>query len=70
MSPLPEVKRKGRPQGKSADPNYKQVTVYLRKDVYTAAKKLLIDDGEQVSELVDRLMSNWVKEQTSKNSDF
>ncbi len=50
----------GRPPGKKTDPNYTQVTVYLRKDVHNAARKLLFDDRRQFSDLVDDLVSRWI----------
>jgi hypothetical protein len=51
---------KVRQPGKKDNPAYVQVTVYLRKDIYKTARKLLIDDGRQVSELVDDLVSGWI----------
>lgn len=60
------VAKMGRPPGKKTDPKYVQVTVYLRKDVHRAARKLLLDDGGQFSDLVDDLVSRWIAErQTS-----
>jgi hypothetical protein len=53
-------KAKARQPGKKDNPDYVQVTVYLRKDIYKTARKLLIDDGRQVSELVDALVSSWI----------
>jgi hypothetical protein len=58
-SPAP-VAAKVRQPGKKDNPDYVQVTVYLRKDIYKTARKLLIDDGRQVSELVDALVSTWI----------
>jgi hypothetical protein len=54
-------KAKARQPGKKDNPDYVQVTVYLRKDIYKTARKLLIDDGRQVSELVDALVSKWIE---------
>jgi hypothetical protein len=51
-----------RQPGKKDNPDYVQVTVYLRKDIYKTARKLLIDDGRQVSELVDDLVSRWISD--------
>ena len=52
----------GRPAGKKTNPEYTQVTVYLRKEVHRQAKKLLIDDGREFSELVDELVSKWASD--------
>jgi len=60
----------GRPPGKKSDPSYTQVTVYLRKDVHHRARKLLFDDRRQFSDLVNELVSEWLKTQTSNTSDF
>ena len=58
--PSPTTPKMGRPAGKKTNPEYTQVTVYLRKDIHRRAKKILIDDGREFSELVDELVSNWV----------
>ena len=50
----------GRPPGKKTDPHYVQVTVYLRKEIHREAKKLLLDNGGQFSDLVDDLVSQWI----------
>ena len=55
----------GRPPGKKSDPDYAQVTVYLRKDNHLAAKKRLLDDGKEFSELVDELVSTWLEKSGS-----
>lgn len=63
--PLPstdEPKKLGRPRGKKTSPEYVQVTVYLRKNVHTAARKALLDDRRQFSDLVDELVSRWLSE--------
>jgi hypothetical protein len=57
----PQTPKMGRPGGKKTNPEYTQVTVYLRKDVHRQAKKILIDDGREFSELVDELVSGWIR---------
>jgi len=37
----------GRPPGKKSNPDFTQVTVYLRRDVHTEARKLLFDERRQ-----------------------
>ena len=61
-APLPTITpvKMGRPPGKKTDPNYVQVTVYLRKDIHKTARKILLDDGGQFSDLVDELVSRWI----------
>ena len=51
---VPPVKT-GRAPGKKTDPNYTQVTVYLRKEIHNTARKILIDEHRQFSDLVDEL---------------
>ena len=61
-APLPAIApvKMGRPPGKKTDPNYIQVIVYLRKDIHKTARKILLDDGGQFSDLVDELVSRWI----------
>jgi hypothetical protein len=72
-SPLPvpvvaePVSSKPRKPGKKDHPDYVQVTVYLRKDTYAAAKKALFDDRKQFSDLAEELVTEWLDVQTSKN---
>lgn len=61
----PAVKT-GRPPGKSSDPSYTQVTVYIRKDLHRTAQKLLFDDRRQFSDLVDELVARWVDSNRSE----
>ena len=51
----------GRPPGKKSNPDYTQVTVYLRKQTHLAAKKLLLDEGREFSELVEDLVTHWIQ---------
>jgi hypothetical protein len=68
-APLPAATGKTpRQPGKKNNPDYVQVTVYLKKNTYKTARKLLIDDGRQVSELVDDLVSHWIDRQKSSQS--
>lgn len=53
--------RVGRPRAKRSDPEYQQVTAYIRRDTYTAARKLLLDEGREFSELVEDLVRQWTK---------
>lgn len=59
----PTTRRKaGRPRGKKSNPDYTQVTVYLRKRTHIAAKKNLLDDGREFSELVEDLVAQWIRQ--------
>ena len=60
-APIKTPRKVGRPPGKKSDPDYSQVTVYLRKGNHLAAKKRLLDDGKEFSELVDELVTAWLE---------
>ena len=51
----------GRPPGKKSNPDYTQATVYLRKQTHLAAKKRLLDEGKEFSELVEELVTQWIR---------
>lgn len=53
--------RIGRPRAKRSNPEYQQVTAYIRRSTYTAARKQLFDEGREFSELVEELVAGWVK---------
>ena len=56
-----ETRKVGRPPGKKSDPDYTQATVYLRKQTHLAAKKRLLDEGKEFSELVEELVTQWIQ---------
>ncbi len=63
-------RRTGRPAiGKKSNPNYRQVTAYIRKDLYRDVTDMLYDEGrgrdtkrKEFSELVDELLERWRQE--------
>jgi len=63
-------RRTGRPAtGKKSDPNYRQVTAYVRKDLYRNVTDTLYDESrgrdtkrKEFSELVDELLEQWWRE--------
>lgn len=57
----PSPPRRGRPTGKRSDPDYTQVTAYIRKAIYKDVQKALVDDEGEFSELVDGLLEKWLK---------
>jgi hypothetical protein len=56
-------KPRGRPAGKRTDPDYAQVTAYIRKDTHHAVKLRLMQEnqGREFSELVQELLAEWLK---------
>jgi uncharacterized Rmd1/YagE family protein len=59
-----ETPRRGRPNGKRSNENFRQVTAYIGTETYKQTKmKLLANDNKQeFSELVDELLNRWLKE--------
>jgi hypothetical protein len=56
-------KPRGRPKGKRSDPDYMQVTAYIREATYDAVKVTLLTKkkGLEFSELVEELLAKWLK---------
>jgi len=68
-------RRTGRPAtGKKSDPTYRQVTAYVRKDLYKNVSDALYDESrgrpdakrKEFSELVDELLEQWWQNRTNK----
>jgi uncharacterized Rmd1/YagE family protein len=59
-----EIPRRGRPNGKRSNENFRQVTAYVGTETYKQTKmKLLANDNRQeFSELVDELLIKWLRE--------
>lgn len=56
-------RRVGRPNAKRSDPDFVQTTAYIRKDTHRDVKIALLHEGQEreFSELVEELLSNWLK---------
>ena len=65
-SPKALAPRRGRPTGKRSDPDYEQVTAYIKKATHIDIKIALLQDGQgrEFSELVEDLLSEWLKART------
>ena len=61
--PAPEVVRRGRPPGKRSNPDFEQVTIYIRKKTHQDAKIELLkgEKRQEFSELVEDLLGKWLK---------
>jgi hypothetical protein len=57
------ARRKGRPAGKRSDPAWKPYTVLIRKETHKGVSRRLqdMDVGQDLSELVDELLAEWLK---------
>jgi hypothetical protein len=59
---------RGRPKGKRSDPDYEQVTAYIRKETYRRTKVALLQTEEErdFSQLVEDLLLAYLRTQNSK----
>ena len=58
--------RPPRPQGagKRGDPDYRQVSAYVRKDTHQKVKMALLEEEREFSELVEDLLRDWLAKRT------
>ena len=65
----PLVKR-GRPKGKRSNPDFEQVTAYIRSQTYRQTKIALLQQAElsDFSELVEKLLTEWLSTQKDESS--
>ena len=71
--PAPEsapVKALGRPPGKRSNADYGPVQVLLKKQTHKLARRILtdLDNGQDLSELVQALLEQWVAKQQKKTA--
>jgi predicted outer membrane protein len=71
LAPTPLAERQGssssvnrslpRAIGKSRDPQYEKLTVYIRKSTRKAVNRRLLDEdqSQELSELIEELLSGW-----------
>ena len=45
--------------GKHRDPNFTKITAYIRETTRKAAARRLIEDGRELSEIVEHLLDGW-----------
>lgn len=64
--PLFEEKRRGRPPGKRSHEAYTQITAYIRKETQQEVKLALLQrrDERDVSELIEELLTYWLRAST------
>lgn len=64
----PPTKKMGRPGGKRSDPDYTQVTAYIRGNVHRDVKVALLleDKGQEFSELINDLLTDWLRLQSDR----
>lgn len=57
---LPSVRTR-RDVGKRSDPEYMQMGAYVRRSTVLAVKRRLLDRDEDLSDLLETLLSDWVR---------
>lgn len=60
----------GRPRAKRSDPDYCQVTAYIRRKTYQNVRIKLMQQGDtqEFSELVENLLAEFLRTQKSNNA--
>jgi len=63
--------KSGRPRGKRSNPDYEQVTAYIKRETYRNTKIALLqqENKQEFSELVEQLLTEWLSTQKSNNSN-
>ena len=71
VEPGSEPVKKGRPKGKRSNPDFEQVTAYVRSKTYRQTKIALLQQSEleDFSELVEELLTEWLSTQKGKSSN-
>jgi hypothetical protein len=62
---LVENVKQGAQLSKRADPAFIKFTTYIRKTTHLAVKTRLVSKEKELSDLVEELLSNWLKENES-----
>ena len=52
--------------GKRSDPAYRQISTYVRSDIYRLVKRELLMDERDFSDLMDELLAEWVSKRQVK----
>ena len=67
---VPERRGPGRPPGKRSDPEYRQVTGLIRKDVHTAVLKQMLDEGRSrdMGALMEELFERYYLKTKRRNN--
>jgi hypothetical protein len=52
--------------GKRSDPAYRQISTYVRSDLYRIVKRELLMEERDFSDLMDELLGEWVSRRQSK----
>jgi hypothetical protein len=58
-----EPARKARPLAKSKNADYRLISVYIRRSLHDEALRRLIGSPDDVSDLINRLVGDWLQRQ-------
>ena len=60
--------KSGRPRGKRSNPDYEQVTAYIKRETYKQTKIALLQQEkiDDFSELIEQLLNEWLNTRTSE----
>jgi hypothetical protein len=50
----------GRPRGKRSNPDYSQVTSYIKKETHKSVQRVLLEKEKEFSELIQELLEEWL----------
>jgi hypothetical protein len=48
--------------------NYQRTTVYIPKDIHREFKMAALEEGEEMSDIVEALISHWLRDRQSQTS--
>ena len=65
LVPVDVQKGRGRPPGKRSDPDWAPRTILMRSKIHRRVSIMLLeqDNGPDLSELVDQLLTDWISKQ-------
>lgn len=67
MTPEPVVEDVSPPKlGKRSDPAYRQISTYVRSDLYRSVKRELLMEERDFSDLMDEVLSEWLSRRPVK----
>jgi hypothetical protein len=57
------VKKVSQPMGKNKHPDYKLASFYIKNDTHLAFKKAILDKENDMSDVIEKLIAEWLKKQ-------
>jgi hypothetical protein len=63
MKKSADAPKLGRPRGKRTNPDFVQITAYIRKDTHRNVKIQLLKEGKgkELSEVIEDQLSDWLR---------